>query len=115
MTWRWKVLLVSIPAAFDLFATAFCCIGILYIPASIWQMLRGSDLVFAVLLSIVFLKRKMFAFNWLGLFLCVVGICLVGLANVWGGSEEGPTGNDTASVIFGTALVLFGQVVQAGQ
>merc|ERR1719203_2355648 len=88
MTWRWKVLLVSIPAAFDLLATGLACVGILYIPASIWQMLRGSSLVFAVLLSIVFLKRKMWAFNWIGLFLCVVGISLVGLANVFAGEGE---------------------------
>jgi len=108
---------MGIPAGFDLLATAFCCIGIMYIPASVWQMLRGSALIFAALLSVFFLKRKMHAFNWVGLFLCVVGITAVGLANVFGVSTEETSGQggkrDTGDLIYGMTLVLLGQIVQA--
>jgi len=116
--WSQKVILVAIPAAFDLLATAFCCIGIMYIPASVWQMLRGSALVFCALLSVVFLKRKLYAYNWLGLFFCVVGITSVGLANVLGTKQDDSSGGaseDTGFLVYGMTLVLLGQIVQAAQ
>lgn len=113
-SYRVKVLIVAVPAAFDIAATALCAIGMLYIPASVWQMLRGSSIVFACLLSIVFLKRKMFAFNWMGLLLCVAGVSLVGLANVLGGPSDGSAG-DAGNLVFGMGLVIAGQVVQAAQ
>jgi len=120
MTWRKKVLLVAIPAAFDLVATALCCIGIMYIPASVWQMLRGSALIFCALLSVFFLKRKMYAYNWLGLALCVIGIVAVGLANVMGvspkhGGEDSSQSTDISMMLYGMLLVLAGQVTQAAQ
>jgi len=34
--------MVAVPAASDLLATALAAIGIMYIPASVWQMLRGE-------------------------------------------------------------------------
>eukprot|EP00927_Polykrikos_kofoidii_P050463 TRINITY_DN4437_c0_g1_i1.p1 TRINITY_DN4437_c0_g1~~TRINITY_DN4437_c0_g1_i1.p1 ORF type:complete len:431 (-),score=59.28 TRINITY_DN4437_c0_g1_i1:164-1345(-) len=118
MSYQKKVMLVSVPALLDLLATAACCIGIMYIPASVWQMLRGSALVFAAILSVVFLKRKLRGFHYLGLFLCVFGICLVGVANI-GGAK----GNDTSSaqqedvgmVLFGMTIVVIGQILQAAQ
>jgi drug/metabolite transporter (DMT)-like permease len=115
-TWCQKVLLVAIPAGLDLLATACSCIGIMYIPASVWQMLKGSALIFCAILSIFFLKRKMYAFNWLGIFLCVVGIASVGLANVLGAKGEDASGQkDIGTLLFGMALTLFGQIVQAAQ
>jgi drug/metabolite transporter (DMT)-like permease len=113
-----KVLLVAVPAAFDLVATALSCIGILFIPASAWQMIRGSCIIFAALFSIIFLKRRMYCSNWLGLFLCVLGVAAVGVANILGssegGSDAGPKSGPEPYAI-GMALVLLGQVVQAAQ
>lgn len=109
-----KVLLVSIPSAFDLVATGLCQVGMLYIPASVWQMLRGCEIVFAAMLAITCLKRKMFAFNWLGLLLCVIGVTFVSLANIWGGSAE-PGEGDKSKLILGMCMVILGQVVQAAQ
>ena len=37
-----KIAMVAVPAASDLLATALAAIGIMYIPASVWQMLRGE-------------------------------------------------------------------------
>lgn len=116
--YRKKVMLVAYPAAFDIVATALCAVGMLYIPASVWQMLRGSSIVFACIFSILFLNRKMYVFNWLGLGLCVIGVCMVGIASVMGdkgssssdGDEAGPEG-----MLIGMSLVLLGQVVQAAQ
>ena len=40
-----KIAMVAVPAASDLLATALAAIGIMYIPASVWQMLRGRGLI----------------------------------------------------------------------
>lgn len=112
-----KVLLVAYPAAFDIVATALSAMGMLYIPASVWQMLRGSSIVFAAIFSIVFLKRYMYSFNWIGLLLCVIGICMVGTASVWGEAEKksGDSDEGAGGMVIGMGFVLLGQVVQAAQ
>eukprot|EP00928_Gymnodinium_smaydae_P049626 TRINITY_DN33326_c0_g1_i1.p1 TRINITY_DN33326_c0_g1~~TRINITY_DN33326_c0_g1_i1.p1 ORF type:complete len:399 (-),score=49.23 TRINITY_DN33326_c0_g1_i1:149-1345(-) len=115
ISYRKKVLLVSIPAAFDLAATGLCCVGMLYIPASVWQMLRGCEIVFAAILAITFLQRRMYGFNWLGLLLCVIGVTCVSLSNVWGGSASPGASQDQSELILGMSLVVLGQVVQAAQ
>eukprot|EP00448_Togula_jolla_P002691 CAMPEP_0170609646 /NCGR_PEP_ID=MMETSP0224-20130122/22236_1 /TAXON_ID=285029 /ORGANISM="Togula jolla, Strain CCCM 725" /LENGTH=370 /DNA_ID=CAMNT_0010934967 /DNA_START=172 /DNA_END=1284 /DNA_ORIENTATION=+ len=113
--WGRKVCTVAYPAAFDLLATALCCMGILYIPASVWQMLRGASMVFCAIFSITFLKRTLWCFNWLGLFLCTLGVTLVGFANVLSGGAKAGDKSDPNDLIFGMGLVIMGQVVQAAQ
>ncbi|CAK0858366.1 unnamed protein product, partial [Prorocentrum cordatum] len=116
----WKrVCMVSIGALFDLLATALSSMGLSYIPASVWQMLKGSSLLFTGAFSVIFLKRQLYKFNYVGLFLCFVGVTVVGLASVLGSSDT-PDEPDSEPfsvglVIFGMSLVLAGQVVQAAQ
>lgn len=112
-SYRRKVLMVSVPAAFDLVATAFCCMGMLYLPASIWQMLKGGSIIFCAILSVLCLKRELFKFHWLGLVLCVSGLIVVGMSNVLG--SEDSNSNGTSEILLGMGLVMLGQVVQAGQ
>jgi len=109
-----KVLMVSVPAAFDLLATAFCCMGMLYIPASIWQMLKGGSIIFCAMFSVVFLKRKLYAFHWLGLIIVVLGLATVGLSSVLGDSQQ-PNAGSSGDLLFGMGLVALGQIVQAAQ
>lgn len=116
VSWGRKVCLVAYPAGFDLLATAFCCMGILYIPASVWQILRGASIIFAALFSVLFLRRKLFPHHYIGLALCVSGVILVGMASVWGApASEDSSQNDALGMVFGMTLVMAGQVVQAAQ
>jgi drug/metabolite transporter (DMT)-like permease len=114
LSYRQKVFFVCIPSAFDLVATGLSQVGMLFLPASVWQMLRGCEIVFAAMLAVTCLKREMFAFNWLGLFLCIIGVTLVSLSNIWGGSAE-PGIGDKSQLILGMTMVVLGQVVQAAQ
>jgi len=115
-----KIGLVAIPAASDLVATALATIGIIYIPASVWQMLRGATLFFTGIFSVTFLKRKLQTFHWIGLMLCMAGVVTVGYASVSGeeddaGKEDGASSASTSGVLFGVVITLLGQVVQAAQ
>ena len=54
---HWKhYFYVGAPAMCDLCATCLMNIGLFYLDASIWQMLRGSMVIFSALLSIIFLR-----------------------------------------------------------
>ncbi|EOD05612.1 hypothetical protein EMIHUDRAFT_220045 [Emiliania huxleyi CCMP1516] len=45
------VLLLGLPSVFDLLATALTTVGLLHIPASIWQLLRGGAIVLVALMK----------------------------------------------------------------
>ena len=55
----------------------FCCSY-----ASTFQMLRGTLVFFAGLLTIVLLKRRLHTHHWLGMVLIVAGAALVGASSV---------------------------------
>jgi len=110
---------VGMPAVFDLLGTGFGMIGFVFLPASINQMLRGSTIVFSAIFSVAFLGKKMLAYNWLGVCLCVLGICLVGLSTVLGATHaaatSGPGGANSSGALFGMCMNLLGQVFAASQ
>jgi len=107
---------VGIPASFDLLASGLMFGGLIYISASIWQMLRGSEIVFAAIISVPGLGAKLYCYHWIGILLCVIGICLVGWANVLNSQSEASGESASASdALFGMGLVVAAQVVQAAQ
>lgn len=56
----WSIRLVMfVPAACDFVASYLINIGLLWIDASIWQMIRGSELVFTALIRRLWLGRKL--------------------------------------------------------
>ncbi len=131
-----QFLFIALPACFDLMASSMSFVGLLYISASTWQMLRGSMIIFNSILFVLFLGRRLYAYNWAGVGLCTCGILMVGGAGVLAASESasepsGETQSQTSSKtdkaaepaassdvtlkLVGTALVIFGQLIQAGQ
>ena len=57
---------------FDLAATVLMNIGLLHVTASVYQMMRGAEMLFAALFSVVFLKRHLNLFHYMGILCCVV-------------------------------------------
>jgi len=111
-----KCLLVLIPASIDVVATGFGCIGMVLVPASVWQMLRGAMIIFAAIFSVTFLRKKMFLYGWFGVTLCVVGVATVGAASIVGSSAKPGNGGETDwGLAFGVGMILFAQVLQAAQ
>jgi drug/metabolite transporter (DMT)-like permease len=103
---------VIIPAVCDFTATFMMNVGLLFISASVWQMIRGSIVVFSVLIRMVWLKKKIRNFEWFGVMIIMVALAIVGLSSVLGGSMK------KASVVHrvtGILLVFVAQGVQALQ
>ncbi|KZT11542.1 uncharacterized protein LAESUDRAFT_720793 [Laetiporus sulphureus 93-53] len=74
----WKILLLWFPAACDLTGTTLMNIGLLYTPVSIYQMTRGALVLFVGVLSVIFLRRRLWLYQWISLVTVMAGVSLVG-------------------------------------
>jgi hypothetical protein len=75
-----RVLLLSLPAICDICGTTLMNAGLLMVAASIYQMTRGALVLFVGLFSVIFLRRKLWAYQWLSLVGVVLGVAVVGIA-----------------------------------
>ncbi|EGN95481.1 hypothetical protein SERLA73DRAFT_186518 [Serpula lacrymans var. lacrymans S7.3] len=74
----WKILLLWLPAACDLTGTTLMNVGLLYTPVSIYQMTRGALVLFVGVLSVIFLHRRLWLYQWISLITVMAGVSLVG-------------------------------------
>ncbi|KAL9614712.1 MAG: hypothetical protein Q9167_000841 [Letrouitia subvulpina] len=75
-----RILLLALPACCDITGTTLMNIGLLFVAASIYQMTRGALVLFVGLFSVLFLRRKVYFYQWSALFIVVLGVAIVGLA-----------------------------------
>ncbi|KAF9345792.1 hypothetical protein BGX26_002733 [Mortierella sp. AD094] len=118
------VLLLWLPTLCDMTASTLMNVGLIYCAASVYQMLRGALVIFTGLLSVIFLGRRLLAFEWFALFTIVMGIATVGLASVVS-KKDAPIVGDSepdsdeaiqaAKAVLGIFLVLFAQIFTATQ
>jgi len=116
----WMYFFLAIPSVFDLGATAFCMMGLVYLDVSIYQLLRGSGIVFVALMKQYALGDRLRTYQWIGVFWNVVSVLLVGATAILNSSdnEDDELERDTRSVeqaLLGVVLVLAGAFVQAMQ
>jgi len=87
--YEWSVAFwIGAPAAFDLIATILMNLGLIFVSASVYQMMRGAEMLFAALFGVTFLRRRLALENYLGILLAIIGIFIVGLASVLGNEED---------------------------
>lgn len=56
--------------------------------ASSFQMLRGAVIIFTGLLSVAFLGRRLLPSQWIGIFITILGLVVVGLADFFSGHRD---------------------------
>ncbi|KAJ2911939.1 hypothetical protein MD484_g8468, partial [Candolleomyces efflorescens] len=133
----WKFLLLWIPAACDLTATTLMNVGLLYTPVSIYQMTRGALVLFVGVFSVIFLKRRLWLYQWISLLIVISGVALVGYsgslikdalkdtlvphalrslaARAAPVTAKGGEAEDLGNVLVGVFLILFAQIFTATQ
>ncbi|XP_064267556.1 solute carrier family 35 member F6 isoform X1 [Passer domesticus] len=94
------------PALCDMAGTSIMYVALNMTSASSFQMLRGSLIIFTGLLSVAFLGRRLEWSHWSGILLTILGLALVGLADLRG---SGGTEHGLADVITGDLLILLAQ------
>ena len=115
----WMYYFLAIPALFDLGATALCMMGLRYIPVSIYQLLRGSGIIFVAIMKQSVLGDKLHNFQWVGIFWNVISVFMVGstaiLAEGGSGDDLADDDSNNSNALFGVCMVLLGAFVQALQ
>jgi drug/metabolite transporter (DMT)-like permease len=111
------VMAISLPALLDLLATQCQNIGLIFLNASVLQMLRGSIIIFAALVRFKFLHRSIARFQMVASAIVVFALAMIGLAAVLGGQGDGEDAKSstTLEIMLGIVLVLVGQSLQASQ
>jgi drug/metabolite transporter (DMT)-like permease len=110
-----RAALLSVPTAFDLVATVLMNVGLLSVTASVYQMMRGAEMLFAALFAVLFLRRRLNRWHLGGIGCCVAGIGLVGAASVLSGEGSQTHAVSTRDMLLGMALIIGSQAVQAAQ
>jgi len=111
----WMYWFLAIPSIFDLAATALCMMGLRYLDVSIYQLLRGSGIIFVALMKQHVLGDRLYNFQWLGVFWNVIAVFMVGataILNSDGGDEDSMK---AGNALMGVTLVMLGAFVQALQ
>merc|ERR1712224_926598 len=70
----------SFPACCDMMATGLQAMGFLYVAASVFAVLRGANIMFTSMVSIVFLGRRLTPGQVCGLLLVLGSLLVIGEA-----------------------------------
>ncbi|KAF4718796.1 hypothetical protein FOZ63_033714 [Perkinsus olseni] len=104
---------VAIPALCDLCGSSLQNISLVYIPTSIFQILKGSVLIFSALFRRVFLRKRFTDSNLVGLCICVFGLFPVGIAHILSKGTSSSSGK--TDIALGLGLVLAAQFLRGAQ
>lgn len=117
-----KHMYLALPALCDICATTTMGVGLLLVPASVFQMCRGSLVLFVGLFSVIFLGRRLALHQWASLLLVVLGVFLVGLSNVLYTSQSDPSIHPKSLIalkakddMLGICLIIGAQLFAASQ
>ena len=116
-------LLMLIPAVCDFGATYLMNFGLIWVSSSIFQMMKGSIIIFTAILAVLYRKQKIYNFEITGVAIIVIALVVVGGAAFCPGYqdevESSLTGSESSSdalyTCIGLLLVLIGQFLQALQ
>jgi drug/metabolite transporter (DMT)-like permease len=96
-----------ISASCDLIASTIGNFGLTYLPTSVWQMMRGMELIFVCLWSKIFLKNHVYRHHLLGLGTLFFGLILIGLNAIINKDKDAKTAKNPA---VGISLMVVGQL-----
>ncbi|XP_053301606.1 solute carrier family 35 member F6 [Pleuronectes platessa] len=100
------------PAMCDMIATSIMYVALNMTSASSFQMLRGAVIVFTGLLSTAFLGRRLVPSQWLGIFITILGLVIVGLSDFLTGHRDE---HKLSEVITGDLLIIMAQIIVSVQ
>lgn len=108
-------LYLALPALCDICGTTTMSVGLLLVPASIFQMCRGSLVLFVGLFSVIFLGRRLLLHQWISLVLVTTGVFLVGLSNILHTNQPHTVDSDAKDGLLGILLITGAQLFSASQ
>merc|ERR1712113_184609 len=101
-----------IPCVFNVLQTVLGNLALVYLPPCLWQMFRGSCLIFVALLASTCLRQKHYAFHWAGISFCFLGLVTIGIAGLLKSGVGGAT-DGGAGMLFGIIILIIAQFLRA--
>lgn len=99
------VCVVEMKVCISRWKTRFCLfLALNMTSASSFQMLRGAVIIFTGLLSVAFLGRRLAPSQWLGILTTILGLVIVGLADLFSGHRDDT--HKLSDIITGKATVI---------
>ena len=112
----WLQVLFLLPTLCDLTATTLMNVGLLYVSASIYQMLRGSVVLFTGCFSTLFLGIQHPKYRWVALFVVFLGVAIVGTSSLFKPSApKEQEGQEASNPWIGIAMIILAQCFTATQ
>lgn len=115
----WPLFLFWLPAICDIFGATLMNVGLLYTPVSIFQMTRGALVFFVGIFSVVFLRRRLYLYQWISLALVIFGVTIVGLSGrlveLQMSKETSHGTAETVNVLIGVFFIMCAQIFTAVQ
>jgi len=102
----------ALPAMADILGTGIMYVGLTLTSASVYQMLRGSVIIFTSALSAIFLSRRQRGYHFVAMLTVFCGVLTVGCASAGATADSRRSGN---AAMLGNALVIVSQVFTASQ
>uniref|UniRef100_A0A7S2RJT3 EamA domain-containing protein n=1 Tax=Rhizochromulina marina TaxID=1034831 RepID=A0A7S2RJT3_9STRA len=112
------ILRIIIPAFTDLVQTVLAMGGLLFVDPSIYQMCRGSVVIFSAILSVFWLGRRLECRHIIAVGMVLLAILMVGLAGIEdaeAADDDDGGGSSVLLVIIGLLLIIVGQFIGAIQ
>eukprot|EP00933_Yihiella_yeosuensis_P062922 TRINITY_DN65958_c0_g1_i1.p1 TRINITY_DN65958_c0_g1~~TRINITY_DN65958_c0_g1_i1.p1 ORF type:complete len:425 (+),score=57.60 TRINITY_DN65958_c0_g1_i1:83-1276(+) len=89
-----------LPACCDILGTGVGGVGMLYISASVWQMMRGSLIIFTSLLSVTLLGEKLPCHSWFAVVTAAFGLFLIGCSAILDEGDGGASSSPALGIFF---------------
>lgn len=108
-----NVLLIALPACFDIIGSSLMFLALTMIAASVYQMMRGVLVFIIAIMSVLFLKRTLYRHHWSSLFIILIGLILVGASPLIYPGKSDPDEDDDNTVyeaILGISLIIVAQL-----
>ncbi|KAL7721875.1 EamA domain-containing protein [Entamoeba marina] len=110
--------LIFIATVCDFLTSYLTSFGLLFVPLSINQMMRGSIIIFSMIFAIFWRKQKQYAYNFVGVAFIVIALIVVGSSMfIPTGNEDTPDENDDEQAwylyIVGIVLIISSQFLSA--
>ncbi|KAJ0406446.1 hypothetical protein ATCC90586_001925 [Pythium insidiosum] len=105
---------VALPSLLDLLQTVFANVGLLWISSSVYQMARGSVIIFSAVLSVKLMNKRLYAYHYASIGLVAVSVALVG----WAGTSTSSSASESAAssnAVLGLVFIIMAQLLTALQ
>ncbi|KAI9908761.1 hypothetical protein PsorP6_016662 [Peronosclerospora sorghi] len=104
---------IALPSLLDLLQTVLSNVALLWIPSSVYQMTRGSIIIFSAIFSVKLMGKKLYGYHYASISLVMLAVALVGYAGV--GYQKNDSTTSPFRAILALGFIFVAQIMCALQ